>query len=95
MCWPVIPCQAGSQRILQLPVSTFNQPIAGGVVGGRHMMLGTPNLLIHPSTKASTAVVASRFFTGMASNHLVERSITVKMYLNPSGEVGSGPTKSA
>jgi hypothetical protein len=47
-----------------------------------------------PSTKASTAVVASRFFTGMASNHLVERSITVKMYLNHSGEVGSGPTKS-
>jgi hypothetical protein len=55
---------------------------------------GTPKLHIHPSTSASAAVVASIFLTGTGSNHLVEWSMMVNIYLNPSGDVGSGPTRS-
>jgi hypothetical protein len=58
------------------------------------MAAGTSNLQIHPATRASAAVVASIFLTGTGSNHLVERSMMVNIYLNPSGDVGSGPTRS-
>jgi hypothetical protein len=39
-------------------------------------------------------LAASMFLTGMASTHLVDRSMMVKRYLNPSTDVGSSPTKS-
>ncbi len=58
------------------------------------MTTGTPKRLTQRATKASAIVAASMFLTGMASTHLVDRSMMVKRYLNPSAEVGSGPTKS-
>ena len=57
------------------------------------MTAGTPNLEIHPWSRAaeqSAAVVLAR---GRASNHLVERSITVNRWVNPLEE-GKGPTRS-
>jgi hypothetical protein len=58
------------------------------------MVEGTPKRLTQPDTSASAAVVASMFFTGTASSHLVDLSIIVNRYLKPSAEVGRGPTKS-
>jgi hypothetical protein len=58
------------------------------------MTAGTSKRLTQPATKASAIAAASMFLTGMASIHLVDRSKMVKRYLNPSAEVGSGPTKS-
>jgi hypothetical protein len=58
------------------------------------MTASTPKRLTQPATKASAIVAASMFLTGMASTHLVDRSMMVKRYLKPSAEVGSGPTKS-
>jgi hypothetical protein len=40
---------------------------------------GTPNLEIHVSTRASAHVRASMFLSGVASSHLVLRSIIVRM----------------
>ncbi len=58
------------------------------------MTARTPKQLTQPATKASAIVAAFKFLTGMAFTHLVDRSMMVKRYLNPSTEVGSSPTKS-
>ncbi len=54
------------------------------------MTAGTPKQLTQPA-KASPIVAASMFLTGMASTHLVDRSMMVKSYLKPSAEWGAAP----
>jgi hypothetical protein len=58
------------------------------------MTAGAPKRLTQPATKASAIVAAYMFLTGIASTHLVDWSMMVKRYLNPSADLGSGPTKS-
>jgi hypothetical protein len=55
---------------------------------------GTPKRATQLEMKASTHVLASMFFRGTASNHLVDLSMMVSRYTCPSEEAGRGPTKS-
>jgi hypothetical protein len=56
------------------------------------MHSGTPNLATHVATKVSAHDVAEVSLSGTASNHLVDLSIMVKMWLKPPEETGRGPT---
>ena len=58
------------------------------------MHSGTPNLATHVATKVSAHDVAEVSLSGTASNHLVDLSIMVKMWLKPPEETGRGPTRS-
>ena len=53
---------------------------------------GTPKRATQLEMKASTHVLASMFFRGTASNHLVDLSMIVSRYTCPSEEAGRGPT---
>ena len=55
---------------------------------------GTPNLAIQPWMKASATAAVVVLDRGMASSHLVDLSIIVRMWLRPFGERGRGPTRS-
>ena len=55
---------------------------------------GTPYLVTHVSMKASAQAVAVMVWIGTASNHLVDLSTIVSMYVNPSSVTGRGPTVS-
>jgi hypothetical protein len=58
------------------------------------MHSGTPNLATHVAMKVSAQDVAEVSLSGTASNHLVDLSIMVKMWLKPPEETGTGPTRS-
>ena len=58
------------------------------------IVAGEPKRAIHWLTKASTHRSASTASSGTASNHLLVLSMMVNRYLNPSREVGRGPTRS-
>jgi hypothetical protein len=55
---------------------------------------GTPKRATHVARNASMQEAADISFRGVASNHLVVRSMMVKMNSHPSSEAGRGPTKS-
>jgi hypothetical protein len=55
---------------------------------------GTPKRATHEDKKALMQEAAEASLRGVASNHLVVLSITVKRYRKPSSEAGSGPTRS-
>ena len=55
------------------------------------MVVGTPNLEIHPENKAWAQLAAEMAERGIASGQRVVRSITVRRYLKPPKE-GKGPT---
>ncbi len=55
---------------------------------------GTPKRATQLEMKASTHVLASMFFKGTASNHMVDLSMMVSRYTCPFEEAGRGPTKS-
>ena len=57
------------------------------------MVVGTPNLEIHPENKAWAQLVAEMAERRIASGQRVVRSITVRRYLKPPEE-GNGPTMS-
>ena len=50
------------------------------------MMAGMPNLAIHLLMRASTQVSVSMEVKGMASSHLLDRSMMMKRYRKPSLE---------
>ena len=54
----------------------------------------TPNLLTHEEMKAATQLAIEVSLRCAASSHLVERLIMVRMWFDPSGAAGSGPTSS-
>ncbi len=58
------------------------------------MHSGTPNLATHVATKVSAQDEAEISLRGTASNHLVDLSIIVRMWLKPPEETGRGPTRS-
>ena len=58
------------------------------------MTAGTPKREIHPATRASAQAVAVVEERGIASTHLVERSIIVMMWVWPSELACRGPTRS-
>ena len=58
------------------------------------MMAGMPNLAIQLLMRASTQVSVSMVAKGIASNHLLDRSMMVNRYRKPSLETVRGPTKS-
>jgi hypothetical protein len=55
---------------------------------------GTPKRATQEDRKALMQEAAEVSFRGVASNHLVVLSMTVKRYSRPSSEAGRGPTKS-
>jgi hypothetical protein len=55
---------------------------------------GMPKRATHVVRNAPVQEAAEISFSGVASNHLVVRSMTVKIYSQPSSETGRGPTKS-
>ncbi len=57
------------------------------------MHSGTPNLATHVATKVSAHDVAEVSLSGTASNHLVDLSIIVKMWLKPPRRNRKGPHK--
>jgi len=58
------------------------------------MMAGMPNRAIQLLMRASTQVSVSMEVKGMASSHLLDRSMIVNRYRKPSLETVRGPTKS-
>ena len=58
------------------------------------MMAGMPNLAIQLLMRASTQVSVSMEAKGIASSHLLDRSMMVNRYRKPSLETVRGPTKS-
>ena len=58
------------------------------------MTSGTTKQEIHPATRASAQAVAVVVERGIASTHLVERSIIVMMWVWPSELACRGPTRS-
>ena len=58
------------------------------------MMAGMPNLAIQLLMRASTQVLVSMEAKWIASSHLLDRSMMVNRYRNPSMETVRGPTKS-
>ena len=57
------------------------------------IVVGTPNLAIHPLRNALATTSADIAVMGIASGHLVKRSMQVRRYVYPC-EVGRGPTRS-
>jgi hypothetical protein len=57
------------------------------------MVSGTPNLEIHPENNAAATSVAAVLVRGMASIHLLVRSMMVRMCWYPETGV-NGPTRS-
>ena len=58
------------------------------------MFEGTPYLETHVEMSASTHVAASMLRRGKASSHLVDLSMMVSRYVDPSAATGRGPTRS-
>ncbi len=58
------------------------------------MFEGTPYLATHVEMSASTHVAASMLRMGTASSHLVDLSMMVSRYDEPSAATGRGPTRS-
>ena len=77
-CWQV---EAQMDEVNWLPLSEV-------------MMAGMPNLAIQLLMRASIQVLVSMEVKGMASSHLLDRSLMVSRYRKPSLETVRGPTKS-